>query len=316
MSEKAPVMVFSGTNSRYLAEKICASLDCPLGKMNITHFADGEFAVSYEESIRGAHVFLVQSTFPNSDNLMELLLMIDAAKRASAKSVVAVIPYFGWARQDRKDKPRVSIGAKLVADLLSVAGIDRLITMDLHADQIQGFFNIPVDHLYASAVFLPYIESLKLKDLVIATPDVGGSKRASTFSKYLGVPLVLCNKSREKANEVASMQIIGDVTDKNVVLVDDIVDTAGTITKAANIMLDAGAKSVRAIASHCVMSDPASFRVQESSLTEIVFTDSIPYSKKCAKVKQLSIADMFAETIKRVVNNESISSQYLSLIHI
>ncbi|WP_368134500.1 ribose-phosphate pyrophosphokinase, partial [Bacteroides cellulosilyticus] len=309
MSEKAPVMVFSGTNSRYLAEKICASLDCPLGKMNITHFADGEFAVSYEESIRGAHVFLVQSTFPNSDNLMELLLMIDAAKRASAKSVVAVIPYFGWARQDRKDKPRVSIGAKLVADLLSVAGIDRLITMDLHADQIQGFFNIPVDHLYASAVFLPYIESLKLKDLVIATPDVGGSKRASTFSKYLGVPLVLCNKSREKANEVASMQIIGDVTDKNVVLVDDIVDTAGTITKAANIMLDAGAKSVRAIASHCVMSDPASFRVQESSLTEIVFTDSIPYSKKCAKVKQLSIADMFAETIKRVVNNE------LSLIH-
>ena len=311
MSEKAPVMVFSGTNSRYLAEKICASLDCPLGKMNITHFADGEFAVSYEESIRGAHVFLVQSTFPNSDNLMELLLMIDAAKRASAKSVVAVIPYFGWARQDRKDKPRVSIGAKLVADLLSVASIDRLITMDLHADQIQGFFNIPVDHLYASAVFLPYIESLKLKDLVIATPDVGGSKRASTFSKYLGVPLVLCNKSREKANEVASMQIIGDVTDKNVVLVDDIVDTAGTITKAANIMLDAGAKSVRAIASHCVMSDPASFRVQESSLTEIVFTDSIPYSKKCAKVKQLSIADMFAETIKRVVNNESISSQYI-----
>ena len=311
MSEKAPVMVFSGTNSRYLAEKICASLDCPLGKMNITHFADGEFAVSYEESIRGAHVFLVQSTFPNSDNLMELLLMIDAAKRASAKSVVAVIPYFGWARQDRKDKPRVSIGAKLVADLLSVAGIDRLITMDLHADQIQGFFNIPVDHLYGSAVFLPYIESLKLKDLVIATPDVGGSKRASTFSKYLGVPLVLCNKSREKANEVASMQIIGDVTDKNVVLVDDIVDTAGTITKAANIMLDAGAKSVRAIASHCVMSDPASFRVQESSLTEIVFTDSIPYSKKCAKVKQLSIADMFAETIKRVVNNESISSQYI-----
>ena len=311
MSEKAPVMVFSGTNSRYLAEKICASLDCPLGKMNITHFADGEFAVSYEESIRGAYVFLVQSTFPNSDNLMELLLMIDAAKRASAKSVVAVIPYFGWARQDRKDKPRVSIGAKLVADLLSVAGIDRLITMDLHADQIQGFFNIPVDHLYASAVFLPYIESLKLKDLVIATPDVGGSKRASTFSKYLGVPLVLCNKSREKANEVASMQIIGDVTDKNVVLVDDIVDTAGTITKAANIMLDAGAKSVRAIASHCVMSDPASFRVQESSLTEIVFTDSIPYSKKCAKVKQLSIADMFAETIKRVVNNESISSQYI-----
>ena len=311
MSEKAPFMVFSGTNLRYLAEKICASLNCPLGNMNITHFADGEFAVSYEESIRGAHVFLVQSTFPNSDNLMELLLMIDAAKRASAKSVVAVIPYFGWARQDRKDKPRVSIGAKLVADLLSVAGIDRLITMDLHADQIQGFFNIPVDHLYASAVFLPYIQSLKLDELVIATPDVGGSKRASTFSKYLGVPLVLCNKSREKANEVASMQIIGDVKGKNVVLIDDIVDTAGTITKAANIMLEAGANSVRAIASHCVMSDPASFRVQESGLTEMVFTDSIPYSKKCVKVKQLSIADMFAETIKRVMNNESISSQYI-----
>ena len=311
MSEKAPFMVFSGTNSRYLAEKICASLDCPLGNMNITHFADGEFAVSYEESIRGAHVFLVQSTFPNSDNLMELLLMIDAAKRASAKSIVAVVPYFGWARQDRKDKPRVSIGAKLVADLLSVAGIDRLITMDLHADQIQGFFNIPVDHLYASAVFLPYIQSLQLENLVIATPDVGGSKRASTFSKYLGVPLVLCNKSREKANEVASMQIIGDVEGKNVVVIDDIVDTAGTITKAANIMLDAGAKSVRAIASHCVMSDPASFRVQESALTEMVFTDSIPYAKKCPKVKQLSIADMFAETIKRVMNNESISSQYI-----
>ena len=304
-------MVFSGTNSRYLAEKICASLNCPLGNMNITHFADGEFAVSYEESIRGSHVFLVQSTFPNSDNLMELLLMIDAAKRASAKSVIAVIPYFGWARQDRKDKPRVSIGAKLVADLLMVAGIDRLITMDLHADQIQGFFNIPVDHLYASAVFLPYIESLDSEDLAIATPDVGGSKRASTYAKYLGVPLVLCNKSREKANEVASMQIIGDVKGKNVLLIDDIVDTAGSITKAADIIMAGGAKSVRAIASHCVMSDPASFRIQESSLTEMVFTDSIPYNKNCPKVKQLSIADMFAVTIKRVVNNESISSQYI-----
>ena len=311
MSAQTPFLVFSGTNSRYLAEKICNSLGCPLGQMNIQHFADGEFSVSYEESIRGRDVFLVQSTFPNSDNLMELLLMIDAAKRASAHSVIAVIPYFGWARQDRKDKPRVSIGAKLIADMLSTAGIDRLITMDLHADQIQGFFDIPVDHLYASAVFLPYIESLKLDNLVIATPDVGGSKRASTFSKYLGVPLVLCNKTREKANVVATMQIIGDVQGKNVVLVDDIVDTAGTITKAANIMLEAGAKSVRAIASHCVMSDPASFRVQESGLTEMVFTDSIPYSKKCAKVKQLSIADMFAETIKRVMNNESISSQYI-----
>lgn len=311
MSDKAPFMIFSGTNSRYLAERICASLNCTLGNMNVTHFADGEFAVSYEESIRGSHVFLVQSTFPSSDNLMELLLMIDAAKRASAKSIVAVIPYFGWARQDRKDKPRVSIGAKLVADLLSVAGIDRLMTMDLHADQIQGFFDIPVDHLYASAVFIPYIQSLNLKDLVIATPDVGGSKRASTYSKYLGVPLVLCNKSREKANEVASMQIIGDVKGKNVILIDDIVDTAGTMTKAANIMIAEGAASVRAIASHCVMSDPASVRVQESALTEMVFTDSIPYTKKCDKVKQLSIADLFAETIRRVMNDESISSQYI-----
>ena len=311
MSTTSPFKVFCGTKSKYLAEKICKSLNCELGNMIITHFADGEFAVSFEESVRGSHVFLVQSTFPNSDNLMELLLMIDAAKRASAKSIIAVIPYFGWARQDRKDKPRVSIGAKLVADLLSVAGIDRLITMDLHADQIQGFFDIPVDHLYASSVFVPYIQSLNLEELVIATPDVGGSKRASTYSKYLGVPLVMCNKTREKANVVATMQIIGDVKGKNVLLVDDIVDTAGTIVKAADVMLQAGAKSVRAIASHCVMSDPASFRIQESALTEMVFTDSIPYSKKCDKVKQLSIADMFAETIRRVMSNESISTQYI-----
>lgn len=311
MSEKAPFLVFSGTKSRYLAEKICSCLGCPLGNMNITHFADGEFSVSYEESIRGSHVFLVQSTFPNSDNLMELLLMIDAAKRASAKSIVAVIPYFGWARQDRKDKPRVSIGAKLVADMLSVAGIDRLITMDLHADQIQGFFDIPVDHLYASSVFLPYIQSLNLDELVIATPDVGGSKRANTFSKYLGVPLVLCNKQRLKPNEVAAMQIIGDVEGKNVILVDDMVDTAGTISKSADLMIQNGAKSVRAMASHCVMSNPASERVDDSALTEIVFTDSIPYHGNSKKVKQLSIAGIFAETIRRVVNNESISSQYL-----
>ncbi|MGL5959037.1 MAG: ribose-phosphate pyrophosphokinase [Phocaeicola sp.] len=312
MSQTSPFKVFSGTNSRYLAEKICNSLGCELGNMNITHFADGEFAVSYEESIRGQHVFLVQSTYPNSDNFMELLLMIDAAKRASAKSIVAVIPYFGWARQDRKDKPRVSIGAKLVANLLTVAGIDRLITMDLHADQIQGFFDVPVDHLYASGIFLPYIQSLQLEDLVIATPDVGGSKRASTYSKYLDAPLVLCNKTREKANVVSQMQIIGDVEGKNVILLDDMVDTAGTITKAADIMLEAGAKSVRAIASHCVMSGPASDRVQDSALSEIVFTDSIPYSNRCAKVKQLTIADMFAETIRRVMNNESISDQYIT----
>ena len=312
MSEKASFMVFSGTKSRYLAEKICASLNCPLGNMNITRFADGEFSVSYEESIRGADVFLVQSTFPNSDNLMELLLMVDAAKRASARTINAVIPYFGWARQDRKDKPRVSIGAKLVADLLSVAGINRLITMDLHADQIQGFFNVPVDHLYASSVLIPYIEKMGLEDLVIATPDVGGSKRASTYSKYLGVPLVLCNKTRARANVVATMQIIGDVKDKNVIIIDDMVDTAGTITKAADIMKEAGAKSVRALASHCVMSGPASDRVQASALEEIVFTDSIPYeAERCAKVKQISVAEMFAETIRRVVENESISSQYI-----
>ena len=311
MSEKNSFLVFSGTSTRYLAEKICASLNCPLGNLIFTKFSDGEFAVSYEESIRGRDVFLVQSTFPNSDNLMELLLMIDAAKRASARHINAVIPYFGWARQDRKDKPRVSIGAKLVADLLSCAGVDRVITMDLHADQIQGFFDVPVDHLYASGVILPYLQSLKLKDMVIASPDVGGSKRANSYAKCLGCPLVLCNKTRARANVVESMQIIGDVKGKNVIIIDDMVDTAGTITKAANIMKDAGALSVRACASHCVMSGPASDRVQESCLEEIVFTDSIPYTKRCSKVKQLSVAEMFAETIRRVVENESISSQYL-----
>ena len=311
MSEENSFLIFSGTKSMYLAEKICASLGCPLGKLVVTHFSDGEFAVSYEETVRGRDVFLVQSTFPNSDNLMELLLMIDAAKRASARTINAVIPYFGWARQDRKDKPRVSIGAKLIADLLRVAGINRLITMDLHADQIQGFFDIPVDHLYASAVILPYLESLKLDNLVIASPDVGGSKRANTYAKYLGCPLVLCNKTRARANEVESMQIIGEVEGKNVVLIDDMVDTAGTIAKAADVMIAAGAKSVRACASHCVMSGPASERVQNSALEEIVFTDSIPYNNNCAKVKQLSVADMFAETIRRVESNQSISSQYL-----
>ena len=292
MSAHTPFLVFSGTNSRYLAEKICNSLGCPLGRMNIQHFADGEFSVSYEESIRGRDVFLVQSTFPNSDNLMELLLMIEA-------------------RQDRKDKPRVSIGAKLIADMLSTAGINRLITMDLHADQIQGFFDVPVDHLYASSVFLDYIQSsLPLDNLCIATPDVGGTKRASSYSKYLGLPMVICHKSRLRANEVAEMRIIGDVKGLDVLLVDDMVDTAGTITKAANLMMENGAKSVRAIASHAVMSDPASTRVDQSALTEMIFTDSIPYSKKCDKVKILSIADMFAEAIRRVCSGESISSLY------
>jgi ribose-phosphate pyrophosphokinase len=305
-------MVFSGTATKYLAEKICQSLGCPLGELQITKFSDGEFAVSYEESIRGRDIFLVQSTFPTADNLMELLLMIDAAKRASARTINAVIPYFGWARQDRKDKPRVSIGAKLVADLLSAAGVTRVITMDLHADQIQGFFNVPVDHLFASGVLLPYLKKQNIEDLVIASPDVGGSKRANAYAKYLGCPLVMCNKTRARANVIATMQIIGDVEGKNVVIIDDMVDTAGTITKAADIMKAAGAKTVRACATHCVMSGPAIDRVQASALEEIVFTDSIPFdNNRCAKVKQLSVADMFAETIRRVINNESISDQYL-----
>ncbi len=311
MSSNNSYLVFSGTATRYLAEKICKSLDCPLGNLVITRFADGEFTVSYEESIRGKDVFLVQSTFPNSDNLMELLLMIDAAKRASARTINAVIPYFGWARQDRKDKPRVAIGAKLVADMLSVAGITRLITLDLHADQEQGFFDCPVDHLYASSVMLPYLESLHLDNMVIAAPDMGASKRASTYSKYFNCPLVLCNKTRPRPNEVGSLVVIGDVKDADVVIIDDMVDTAGTITKAADVMLENGARSVRAIASHCVMSGPASDRVEKSALTEIVFTDSIPYNKGCKKVKQITIAGLLAETIRRVVNNESISNQYL-----
>ncbi|MBQ0155209.1 MAG: ribose-phosphate pyrophosphokinase [Bacteroidales bacterium] len=309
--ENRPFKVFSGTNSKYLAEEICAQLGCPLGKCNVQHFADGEFGVSYEESIRGNYVFIVQSTFPNADNLMELLLMVDAAKRASAYKIVAVIPYFGWARQDRKDKPRVAIGAKLVADMLATAGIDRLITMDLHADQIQGFFNIPVDHLYASSIFLPYIQSMKLEDLTIASPDVGGSKRANSYAKYLGVPMVLCHKSREKANVVSEMTIIGDVKGRNVIILDDMVDTAGTLTKAADLMTNGGAKSVRAIVSHPVMSDPASTRVMESSLEEIIFTNSIPFTKSCKKAKALSVAPLFADTIRRVLDNESISENYL-----
>ena len=311
MSANTPFLVFSGTKTHYLAAKICKCLKCPLGKMIVQPFADGEFSVSYEESIRGRDVFLVQSTFPNSDNLMELLLMIDAAKRASANSIIAVIPYFGWARQDRKDKSRVSIGAKLIADILMVAGIDRLITMDLHADQIQGFFNVPVDHLYASSVFLKYIQNhLPIENLIMATPDVGGTKRASSYSKFLGIPMVICHKTRQQANEVADMKIIGDVTDKDVLLVDDIVDTAGTITKAADLMMENGARSVRAMVSHAVMSDPATELVKKSKLKEMIFSDSIPYSKRIRKVTVLTVADMFAEAIRRVCHDESISSLY------
>jgi ribose-phosphate pyrophosphokinase len=307
-----PFKVFSGTKSRYLAEKICHYLDCPLGNMIIQNFSDGEFSVSYEESIRGKFIYLVQSTFPSSDNLMELLLMIDAAKRASAYKIIAVIPYFGWARQDRKDKPRVSIGAKLIADMLSVAGVDRVITMDLHADQIQGFFNIPVDHLYGSNIFIPYIRSLNLENPVIASPDVGGSKRAGAFSKSLDVPMVICYKTREKANVVGEMKIIGDVTGKDVIIVDDMTDTAGTLCKAADLMINNGAKSVRAIVSHGVMSGEASKRVMGSKLAEIVFTDSIPFdTQKCPKVNVLSIAKLFADTISRVQEQKSISEQFI-----
>lgn len=308
---KAPIKIFSGASTEYLGEKICKSLGVEMGKMKIQHFADGEFSVSYEESIRGSHVFLIQSTFPNADNLMELLLMIDAAKRASAKMINAIVPYFGWARQDRKDKPRVSIGAKLVADLLGVAGIDRLVTMDLHADQIQGFFDVPVDHLYASTIFIPYIEQLALDNLVIASPDVGGSKRANSYAKFLGVPMVICHKSRIKANEVHEMRIIGDVKGKNVIVIDDLVDTAGSITKAAGLMMEEGAISVRACASHGVLSDPAIQRIEDSDLTEIIFSDSIPTVKDLSKIKVLSVADMFADTIQRVYNYQSISSQFL-----
>ena len=305
------IKVFAGTQSRYMAEEICKELGVELGQMNITRFADGEFEVSFEESIRGCEVYLVQSTFPPTDNLMELLLMIDAAKRASAKTIIAVMPYFGWARQDRKDKPRVSIAAKLVADLLTAAGVDRVITMDLHADQIQGFFNVPVDHLYASSVFVPYIESLGLEDMVIATPDVGGAKRANSYAKYLNVPLVLCHKQRAKANVVETMTVIGDVEGKNVILVDDMVDTAGTITKAADLMLAHGAKSVRALCSHAIMSDPASRLIDESGMAEMIFTNSIPFKKDCKKCTIISVARMFADTIRRVHDFKSISSQYV-----
>ncbi|MDR1544657.1 MAG: ribose-phosphate pyrophosphokinase [Prevotellaceae bacterium] len=312
MSCQLPFKVFSGELSEYLAKKICQSLDCELGNRNKIHFSDGEFAVSYEETVRGCYVYIVQSTFPNSDNLMELLLLVDAAKRASAEKIIAVIPYFGWARQDRKDKPRVSIASKLIADLLSTAGIDRLITMDLHADQIQGFFNIPVDHLYASTIFIPFIKSLNLENLVIASPDVGGSKRANSYAKHLEVPLVLCHKTREKANEISSMRIIGDVEGKNVIIVDDMADTAGTLATAANLMTDNGAASVRAIVTHPVMSGKAAENVMNSKMKELICTDTIPFdTAKCPKVRVISIADLFADTILSVYNNTSISKNYL-----
>lgn len=305
-----PLKIFTGRNSRYLTEKICDSLDVDLGHSSCPVFADGEFEPCYEETIRGSHVFIVQSTPPPADNLLELLLMIDAAKRASAYKVIAVVPYFGYARQDRKDKPRVSIGAKLVADLLSVAGIDRLITMDLHADQIQGFFDVPVDHLYASTLFVPFIEKMGLKDVVIASPDVGGTKRANTYAKMLDTGIVICHKTRARPNEVGNMTVIGDVEGRDVIIVDDMIDTAGTITKAANLMKKKGARSVRAFAAHGVLSGPAVERIEKSELEAVYFTDSIKSKTESSKINYISTADAFAEAIKRVYKNQSISSLY------
>jgi ribose-phosphate pyrophosphokinase len=309
-SKNHTLKIFTGRTTRYLTEKICDSLDVDLGHSSCPVFADGEFEPCYEETIRGSHVFIVQSTPPPGDNLLELLLMIDAAKRASAYKVIAVVPYFGYARQDRKDKPRVSIGAKLMADLISVAGVDRVITMDLHADQIQGFFNVPVDHLYASALFVPFIEKMGLDNVVIASPDVGGTKRANTYAKMLETDMVICHKTRARANEVGSMSVIGDVKGKDVIIVDDIIDTAGTITKAANLMKKQGAKSVRAFAAHGVLSGPAVERIERSELKEVYFTNSIQPREGSDKIKYISVAEAFGEAIRRVYKNQSISSLY------
>ena len=311
MSDLSEVKIFSGENSKYIAENIAKSIHLELGKKTLLHFSDGEFATAYDETVRGDHVFIVQSTFPPSDNLMELLMMIDAAKRASAYKVVAVIPYFGFARQDRKDRPRVAIGAKLVANLLHAAGVDRIMTMDLHADQIQGFFDIPVDHLYGSSVLAPYIRSLKLEDLAIASPDIGGSKRANSWAKFFDSGLIICHKTRERPNEVADMKVIGDVKGKNIVIVDDMIDTAGTICKAAGILKDKGAKSVRAVATHAVLSGKAYENIEKSALDEVAFTDSIPLKQECSKIKIISVADIFAETIRNVVEHKSISDHFI-----
>lgn len=286
-----------------------------LGAYEVTQFSDGEFQPSFTDSVRGATVFIVQSTFPTSDNLMELLLAIDAAKRASAEKAIAVMPYFGWARQDRKDKPRVAIGAKLVANLLRAAGADRVMTCDLHADQIQGFFDFPVDHIYASKVFLPFIKSLNLKDLAIAAPDMGGAKRANAYAKELACPVIICHKSREKANVVASMSAIGDIEGKNIIIVDDMIDTAGTLTKAADLLIEKGAKSVRACATHPVLSGKAYDNISSSSLKEVFVTDTIPLTedpdKDKSKIKIVSMAGTFAKIISKVYKNEPISSEFI-----
>lgn len=312
--EANPFKVFAASKGTALAQRVCEYLGCPLGKMSIDHFSDGEFAVAFEESVRGHSVYLVQSTCPNTDNLMELLLMIDAAKRASAYKVIAVIPYFGWARQDRKDRPRVSIGAKLVADMIQGAGADRVVTVDLHADQIQGFFDIPVDHIYGANTLAAYIKTLKLEDLIVASPDVGGSKRAAAFAKKIHdvngaeVPMVICYKHRAKANQVDEIRVLGDVAGKDVVIIDDIADTAGTLCKAAKVMKEAGARTVRAMVSHGIMSGNACEKVENSELEELVFLDTIPFdSTRCSKVNVVSVAEPIASVIRAIQEHRSIS---------
>ena len=304
------IKIFSGRGSEYLAEKIAASFGTTLGQSEVLRFSDGEFQPCFNESIRGCTVFIIQSTFPPSDNLMELLMMIDAARRASAYKVVAVIPYFGWARQDRKDRPRVPIGAKLVANLLMAAGVDRVMTMDLHADQIQGFFDVPVDALYASGIFIPYIKSLNIEELSIAAPDMGGAKRANTYAKLLGTPIIISHKERAKANVVGTMTAIGEVEGRNILIVDDMIDTAGTICMAADMLMSRGAKSVRAAITHPVLSGPAYERINDSALQEVIVTDTIPLNpdKDLHKFTVLSVADMFADVIERVHNYKEISS--------
>ena len=305
------VKIFSGRASRNLAQKIAESLGVKLGNESVIEFADGEFEPSFDETIRGSDVFIVQSTMPPAENLMELLLMIDAAKRASANSVVAVLPYFGFARQDKKGKPRVPIAAKLIANLLTAAGVDRVMTIDLHADQIQGFFEVPVDHLYASTLFVPYIKSLNLPNLTIASPDMGGSKRANTYAKFLNTEVVICYKHREKVNVVSKMMLIGGVEGKDVVMIDDMVDTAGTLTKAADLMISQGASSVRAICTHGLFSANAYERLENSKLTEIVVTNTIPREHKSSKIKEISVAVLFADTIKRIHDKKSISENFI-----
>lgn len=305
------VKIFSGRASHDLANRIANSYGIELGDVKVQEFSDGEFQPSFEETVRGQDVFIVQSTMPPSDNLFELLLMIDAAKRASARKIIAVIPYFGFARQDRKDKPRVAIGAKLVANMLMAAGVDRLITMDLHADQIQGFFEVPVDHLYASTIFLREMEALNNGNLIMAAPDAGGAKRANSYAKKLDTGLALCHKQRRKANEIAEMTVIGDVEGKDVILMDDMIDTGGTLTKAADLFMENGAKSVRAYCTHAVLSGPAYERIEKSKITELIVTDTIPLKQKSDKIRVISIAPLFADVIHKLIHNESISQHFI-----